>query len=172
MSLVATAAVVGFSGSRSPSAESLAAVAAAVGRVRPGASVLVGCATGVDAAVRAAFPAARVFSVASVGFSGRGAFARRSAECVQAVHAAGGVWVSFPSGPCPVGLLPSASPSRCFSGSGSGSWASLALAIGLGVPCVVFLPAGASVPAGWGLSTLGRGWFQFAPVPVAQLALF
>lgn len=167
----------GFSGSRrwgqSPAPLSLAAAA-----VPSGSRVVVGCASGVDAFFRLAFPAAEVFSVAS-GLWGRqcGAFAARSVACVRAVAAAGGLWVSFPSSPCPVGLVPSSSQSRCFSGSGSGSWASLGFALGSGVPCVVFLGS-LPVPAGWGLFPLAGlpGWFGCAavvgqPSPV-QLSLF
>jgi hypothetical protein len=101
-----------------------------------------------------------VFSVSSgLWGAGRGAFAGRSAACIRAVSAAGGLWVSFPSSPCPAGLVPSSSSSRCFCGSGSGSWASLAFALGLGVPCLVFSQRG--VPTGWGLSPVSGspGWF-------------
>jgi hypothetical protein len=162
--------VVGFSGSRSvsPPAVVLAALVSAVSAV--GCSVFVGCAPGVDAVFRSAFPAARVFSAASFG-RGRGAFAARSSAFVTALAGAGGCLVSFPSGPCPAGLVPSSSSSRAFCGAGSGSWASLALAVGLGVPCFVWLPAGVCPPSGWGFSGLGAGWFSVVPV-AAQLSLF
>lgn len=167
--LVSSASAVGFSGSRSldhvPYALELVAAA-----VPTGVSVFVGCASGVDAAARGFFPGARVFSAASFG-SGRGSFAARSVAVVRAVSAAGGVWVCFPSGRCPVGLAPSASSSRAFCGAGSGSWASLAFAVGLGLPCLVwcFEP-----PLVWGFVSLGGGWwFRCAPVPVGvQLSLF
>lgn len=163
----------GFSGSRSsvPSGCSVAA-----GLVPGGSQVFVGCARGVDAFFRGVFPLAAVFSVASGQFGavGRGAFAARSSACVRAVAAAGGLWVAFPSSPCPVGLVPSASSSRCFRGLGSGSWASLALALGLGVPCVVFLGS-LPCPCGWDLSPVASspGWFSSVgqPSPV-QLSLF
>jgi len=158
--------VVGFSGSRS--VVPAAAVQLALGRVAPSACVFVGCAGGVDGFVRSGWSGSvRVFSVASVGFSGRGAFAVRSAACVRAVAAAGGAWVSFPSAPCPVGVVPSGSP---FRGAGSGSWASLALAVFLGVPSLVFAPFG--VPGGWGFVSLGRGWWLFPGPVAAQLPLF
>lgn len=147
--------VVGFSGSRSvvPVVE----VRVALSRLAPGACVLVGCASGVDALARSEWAGElRVFE-ASAG--GRGAFAARSADCVRSVAAAGGAWVSFPGVACPVGLLPSSRASRCFCGSGSGSWASLALAVGLGVPCLVWLAEGLVAPLGWGFEPLGRGWF-------------
>ncbi|MBD2060737.1 hypothetical protein NDI37_21835 [Funiculus sociatus GB2-A5] len=122
--------------------------------------------------MRSAFPSASVFSVASGSFGrGRSAFARRSVACVSAVRSGSGVWVSFPASPCPSGLVPSASSSRCFSGSGSGSWASLAFALGSGVPCLVCLPSGVLPPAGWGLVSLGGSWWGSAPAPV-QLSLF
>lgn len=168
--LVSSAVCVGFSGSRSPSSASLSALSSVASSVSSAAVVVVGCAAGVDLAVRSLFPGAVVVSVASGLFgAGRSAFARRSVACVSRVASAGGVWVSFPAGACPVGLVPSSSSSRCFSGSGSGSWASLAFAIGSGVPSLVFLPAGVAVPA-WGLVPLGGGWFEWSP-PV-QLSLF
>lgn len=161
VSRVRSAPVVGFSGSRAPSRVSLAAVGSAASWVRPGSAVLVGCARGVDARVRSRFPGARVFSVSSGRFgSGRAAFARRSAACVRAVAAAGGVWLSFPAGACPVRLVPG---SVWRSASGSGSWGSLALAVGLGVPCVVFLPGSVSPPSGWGFVSVAGcpGWWWF-----------
>lgn len=155
--------VVGFSGSRS----SVPAVASSVAAV-VSCPVVVGCAAGVDSFFRGAFPAARVFSVASFG-SGRGAFAARSVAFVRALATGGGVLVSFPSAPCPVGLAPSSSSSRAFCGLGSGSWASLAFAVGSGVRCFVFAPFG--VPSGWGFVACGGGWFSFAPAAV-QCSLF
>lgn len=155
---------VGFSGSRSSVPAVCSVVAARVASL--GCPVFVGCAAGVDAAFRAAFPAARVFAAASFG-SGRGAFAARSAAVVRAVALAGGAWVSFPSGPCPSGLAPSASSSRAFCGSGSGSWASLAFAAGSGLPCLVF---GFAPPAAWGFVSLGGGWW-FSGWPASQLSL-
>ncbi|MBW4523471.1 MAG: hypothetical protein KME16_28020 [Scytolyngbya sp. HA4215-MV1] len=149
--------VVGFSGSRRGC--SAAALSAAFSRVASGASVFVGCASGVDAVVRCRFGSrCRVFSASS---RSRGGLAARSAGLVRAVAAAGGCWVSFPSCACPAGLVPSPVSGRCFCGFGSGSWASLAFAVGLGVPCLVFSPWG--VPAGWGFSALGRGWFVRVP---------
>lgn len=167
----------GFSGSRSPGGVLPSALSAAAA-VPVGSRVVVGCAPGVDAFFRQCFSDAEVFSVASGRWgSGRSAFARRSVACVEAVAAAGGLWVSFPASPCPAGLFPSVSSSRCFSGSGSGSWASLALALGRGVACLVFSPCG--VPAVWGLSPVPgcAGWFgcdrvlSASPGPV-QLSLF
>ena len=165
--LLSSASAVGFSGSRSVAPRACEFAAAAV---PAGVPVFVGCAAGVDAFFRGAFPSARVFSAASFG-SGRGSFAARSVAVVRAVSAAGGVWVSFPSGACPVGLAPSASSSRAFCGAGSGSWASLAFAVGSGLPCLV---GGFAPPAVWGFSSLGCGWwFRCAPVPAGvQLSLF
>lgn len=173
--IIAGASVVGFSGSRSPAPGAFDVVAGFVAAVAPGAVVAVGCQRGVDALVRAACPSAQVFSASSFGV-GRGSFAARSVACVRAVAVAGssGLWVSLPAAACPPGLLPSPSSSRCFCGSGSGSWASLAFAVGLGVPCLVWLPAGVSPPAGWGFSSLGFGCF-FVPAPAAapvQLSFF
>ncbi len=174
--LISSAQCVGFSGSRNPGGIIPPGVLlGAIAAVSPSASVLVGCAKGVDAVVRSAFGSrCQVFSVASGQWgSGRGAFAARSTACVKAVAAAGGMWVSFPSSACPAGLLPSASSCKCFSGSGSGSWGSLALAIGSGLPCLVFLPAGVILPGSWGLQPVVGcdRWFSSVPV-AAQLSLF
>lgn len=166
----------GFSGSRKEGVPT-SALSSVVGFVPSKSQVFVGCAAGVDAYFRSAFSLAVVFSVASGQWGvGRGAFAGRSIACVRAVSAAAGLWVSFPSSPCPPGLLPSASSSRCFCGLSAGTWSSLAFALGSGVPCLVFSPVG--VPPGWGLSPLPGcpGWFGCsvvlgAPRPV-QLSLF
>lgn len=167
LELVSSAPAVGFSGSRSVAPGVLSLVA---GAVTAGVPVLVGCAAGVDAAVRGFFPAARVFSAASFG-SGRGSFAARSVAVVRAVSAAGGLWACFPCSSCPSGLVPSPVSSRAFAGYGSGSWASLAFAVGLGLPCLVWCFA---PPASWGFVSLGGGWwFRCSPVPVGvQLSLF
>ncbi len=172
--LISSASVVGFSGSRSvPCPESDRAIKSAVRAVPALVPIHVGCAPGVDAVVRQLCPRARVFSVKSVGFSGRGAFARRSIECVQSVAVPGGVWCSFPSSACPADLVPSAQSARCFSGSGSGTWASLAFAAGLGTACLLFLPPGVSAPSGWGFVAGGGGWFlRPAAVAPVQLSLF
>ncbi|MBW4597741.1 MAG: hypothetical protein KME46_33755 [Brasilonema angustatum HA4187-MV1] len=167
----------GFSGSRHLPASSSALSSAALA-VPIGAQVFVGCARGVDEFFRSQFPGARVFSVASGQFGlGRAAFARRSVAFVLALLAADGVLVSFPSSPCPAGLVPSSSSSRCFAGFGSGSWSTLAFCVGLGLPCFVFLGS-LPCPVGWGLVSLSGapGWFQFSPALVApapvQLSLF
>ena len=173
LSVLSQAGAVGFSGSRSAVPAVVPAVAAAVASLR--CPVFVGCARGVDAAFRGFFPGASVLAASSFG-SGRGSFAARSAACVRAVAVAGagsagsflgGLWVSFPSGPCPSGLLPSASSSRAFCGSGSGSWASAAFAVGSGLPVLVF---GWAPPAGWGFVSLGGGWW-FSGWPASQLSL-
>ena len=156
-SALSGSAVVGFSGSRSVVPAALFSVLSAV---PAGAAVFVGCARGVDGAVRSRCPSACVFRVSG---SGRGAFAARSALFVRRLSAAGGVLFSFPGRPCPAGLVPSLSASACFCGLGSGSWASLAFAVGLGVPCCVWLRHGVSVPASWGLVSVGGGWWVSLP---------
>jgi hypothetical protein len=174
LSVLARAGAVGFSGSRSSVPAVCSPVAAAVAPLH--CPVFTGCAAGVDAAFRGWFPSASVLAASSFGL-GRGSLAARSAACVRAVAVAGagvegsflgGLWVSFPSGECPAGLLPSASSSRTFCGSGSGSWASLAFAWGSGLPCLVF---GFAPPASWGFQSLGSGWW-FSGYPAAsQLSL-
>jgi len=167
VSALGGAFAVGFSGSRSVVPPAFAAAAAAV---PPSVPVLVGCASGVDRAARAAFPAAVVFSAARS--CGPGAFAARSVSFVSALsRRVSPVLLSFPSGPCPSGLVPSAVSSRCFCGLGSGSWASLAFAAGLGVACFVWLPACALPAPSW-LFPLGGGWFSVCPPASRQGHLF
>lgn len=164
--------VFGFSGSRSSVPSGCFSCASLV---PAGSRVLVGCARGVDEFFRSEFPTASVYRAADFG-SGRGSFAARSVAVVRAVSAAGGLWVSFPSSLCPVGLVPSSSQSQCFSGRGSGSWASLAFALGLGIPCLAFLGS-LSCPPGWGLAPVPGcpGWFSCDRVlggGAVQLSLF
>jgi len=145
LGVVFMAALVGFCGSRclpsafSPLVSSCVSAVASAGR-----GVAVGCAAGADrfalSAARASCAPVSLFSASSFG-SGRGSFARRSAALVSAVAASGSGCglVAFVSSGCPVGLFPSASASRCFSGFGSGSWASVAFAVGRGVRLWFFL---------------------------------
>jgi hypothetical protein len=100
-----------------------------------------------------------------------GRLAARSIACIRAVATAGGTWCAFPGQACRAGLRPSSSAAACFSGLGSGTWASLALAVGMGLPALIFLPTGVGAPAGWGLVSLGGGWWSAAP-PAIQLAMF
>jgi hypothetical protein len=171
---------VGFSGSRSPSPAALSALAPVCAAVpRSGCRVSVGCARGVDAAVRGAFAGSRsllVFSAAAPRFARAGAvgaLALRSAACVRSVAPGRrGLLVVVPSGACPAGVR----PGRSFRGCGSGSWGSAALAVGLGRRVVVWLPAGVVPPAwaGFSWSSLSSGWWLCSPLPAApvQLSLF
>ena len=185
-SLLASASVVGFSGSRSPGSASLFALRCACAAVPASvSSVAVGCASGVDGSVRSLLGGSLPVSVFLASLFG--GVVPRSVACVRwvaglPVSSPGGsplavpsggsrLWVSFPSSPCPPGLVPSASASRCFCGSGSGSWASLALAVGLGVPSLLWLPGGFAPPSSWGFRSLGGGWFSWSPGFVA-LSLF
>jgi hypothetical protein len=168
--LVAEYPCIGFSGARKPAPASLAALKWLSRYVLPSASVMVGCAPGIDQSVRAAFPTAQVFEASRFG-TGRGSFAARSIACVRSVAAHNGLWVSFPAASCPAGLLPSGKSSKAFCGAGSGTWASLAFAVGCGLPCLVYLPPGISAPIGWELQPIGNGWQQHQP-QVDQLSLF
>ena len=157
--LLGGAASFGFCGSRSavpPSAVWVGVLAS----LPASFSASCGCVGGLCALARSSFPFASVFRASAFG-GGRSGFARRSVALVQSVAASPRpLWVSFPARPCPAGLVPSASPSRCFAGFGSGSWASAALAAGLGVPLLVWLPAGVVPPASWGFVSLGGGFFH------------
>ena len=166
---------IGFSGSRHLSGPAFAACRGlAASAVAAGCTVFTGCASGAD---RAAHLGA---GSAAIVFSAYGPAAHqlvaRSVSFVRALAAAPApLLVSFPLVPCPAGLLPSSSPSRCFSGFGSGSWATLALAVGLGLPVRVFLPAAVVPPAAWGgWSLLSSGPFSgsWALSQPAQPSLF
>lgn len=165
LALVGGAGAVGFSGSRSVAPSCVGVVCSAVS---PRALVGVGCASGVDAVVRASVCGCSVFSAASFSASSwAGRLVLRSAAVVRFVasaslRAGGAVFVVFPSAVCPAGLVPSSVVSACFAGFGSGSWASAAFAAGLGVPLLVFAPLG--VPA-WGFASLGAGWWLLSPSP-------
>ncbi len=188
MSVLASSSVfsglvsVGFSGSRSPSAAASAALSALLPLVPSEARVSVGCALGVDSAVRSFFassPSLLVFSVASGRFgSGRSAFARRSSACVRSVAAGSrGLLVALPSAPVPPAGV---RPSRLFFGGGSGSWGSVSFALGRGRRVLLWLPSGC-LPPSWsgvswssagGLGCSGCWWLGVAvPAPV-QLSLF
>jgi hypothetical protein len=123
-----------------------------------------------------------VFSAAAFAGLGRAAFAARAAALVRAVAASGpgcGV-VVFVAGPCPAGLVPSPSSSRCWGGFGSGSWSEAAFAAGLGLPVVVFLcgpaaslpawPGGVWLPAA-AAGVWSAGW-RWSPVVAARLPGF
>jgi hypothetical protein len=157
--ILGSSAVVGFSGSRRfvPSSLVWGSVVACV----PISSVVVvGCASGLDSLARGSFAAPLVFAASSFGF-GRGSFAARSVAFVRyLLGCPSSVLVSFPASVCPVGLVPSSKPSKCFAGFGSGSWASLALAVGSRVPCLVWLPLGVCPPVLWGLVPVGSGWWS------------
>lgn len=157
--------VVGFSGSRSCPA-AVAAALSALPSLPVGGPVLVGCAPGVDAAVRSAVPSAQVFAAAS---QRPAALAARSATMVSAVAGAGGVLVVCPAAgqPCPAGVR----PGSAFSGGGSGSWASCALAVQLGAAVLVW----SSAPLPVWLVSVGHspapGWW-FRPAAPAAPSLF
>ncbi len=165
---------VGFSGSRSPSPAAASALSALLPSVPAGVRLSVGCALGVDSAVRSFFgssPSLLVFSVASGRFGvGRSAFARRSSRCVSSVAAGSrGLLVALPSAPVPpAGVV----PSRSFSGGGSGSWGSVAFALGRGRRVLLWLPSGSRPPVWSGVSWSSSGalgsagcWWLGVPAP-------
>ena len=104
--------VVGFSGSRVPLSPAVSALSSFLSVVPlAGVSVGVGCARGVDASVRSAFPGASVFSVSPP--LSRGAFAARSFRLVSWVSARRGVLCVFPGSSCPAGVAPRRSFRGC-----------------------------------------------------------
>ena len=165
---------VGFSGSRSLSPAASAALSVLLPLVPSEVRVSVGCALGVDSAVRSFFgysASLLVFSVSSGRFgSGRSAFARRSSRCVLSVAAGSrGLLVALPSAPVPPAGV---RPSRSFFGGGSGSWGSLAFALGRGRRVLLWLPSGCLPPSWSGVSWSSAGalgsagcWWLGVPAP-------
>jgi hypothetical protein len=151
--------VVGFSGSRSFVPVVLNEVMASLPKKT---LVAVGCAKGVDQAVRSFFVDAKVFYVEG---NQRKDFAIRSTKFINYLKNKNGVLVSFPKGKCPEGLKPS---KTWKSSQKSGSWGSLALSVGLNIKTYVYTR---EVPRGWGFTSLGAGWFYFEN-KIVQLSLF
>lgn len=172
---------VAFSGSRLCASSAAASCRAFLPSVASfSGAVGVGCAWGVDALVRSAFPSASVFSVSSFAVGGRvsrASFARRSSALVSWCASGGGALVAFPLGACPSGVVVSSS----FGGRGSGSWGSVALALGLGCPVLVVSPVGVS--ASWfgslassfrcgGVAPCGGSLWLSCPPSGGQLSFF
>jgi hypothetical protein len=101
----------------------------------------VGCASGIDAAVRSSFSAALIFKVQPP--LNRGAFAKRSQRMVNWLAAKNGLLIAFPSTACPLQVQPSST----FAGYGSGTWGSIALALGLGAAVLLVLSKGTALNA-------------------------
>lgn len=129
------------SGSRVSGSKAVASAAAILHYISSySGQVAVGCASGVDAAVRYMFPHATVFSVQSYKVNGsitRASFAWRSTHMVQWLAANHGLLIAFPSSLAPGKIQ----VGTTFSGHGSGTWGTIALAIGLGCSVMVVLPA-------------------------------
>lgn len=144
-------------------------VFAAFGASGLGASASLSSVCGVRAAARAGAAVAwSPLAGAGVPFAGRCAARARALVSAVAASGPGAGLVGLVAAPCPAGLVPSSSPSRCWSGSGSGSWAALAFAAGLGIPVLVVPSCGSSAllpawPGGsWvrASSSLSSPWFS------------
>jgi hypothetical protein len=151
---------IAFSGSRQGCPQSILDKIAA--KIQPDTTILVGCARGVDAQVRAMYPDATVFN--AIAYPGRnyGAkLANRSAAMVRATHEAGGCLVAFPMKGCPDIVEPCTTWKYC---AGSGTWGTIALAAGLGVPTIIWLPLGIAAPS-WDdrVTQVSSGWFLVVP---------
>jgi hypothetical protein len=168
-SLFSDLVTISFSGSRHLSGAGLAALSSLFPLVPAGCHVVVGCATGADAAVRSAFTSSTVFAVGSGQFgTGRSAFARRSTAIIEAVPV-GGLLVVVPGSVSPP---PGIVPSRSFRGGGSGSWGSAALALGTGRRVLLWLPVGAVPPVWAGVSWSAVGGWWLGVSGSGQLSLF
>lgn len=163
-----TFSVVGFTGCRK--VVPVKQLDQAISRVNPSAAIAVGCASGVDAAVRMRFDDYELFEARNYGQLSTphaAKLALRSTAMVKWVAKEGGAMVGFPSKSCPEGLRPRKSwPS----GYKSGTWSTIALAIGLGVSTLIWSPSG-QVPD-WGFEDLGMGWFVWQSPVEEQRKLF
>lgn len=162
--LFCTAHTVGFSGSRSMTPEMKEAIKQIALLIPQSTAVIVGDCRGVDKFIASLYKNASIFNVKNYANT-----AHRSISMVNAVRAANGILVVFPGNPCPSGLIPSASSSRCFCGLGSGSWASAALAVGLNIPVIIWLGV-ATIPVNWVFSYTVDSFVIFDPPK--QLSLF
>lgn len=164
--------VVGFAGSRSGAGAAAASVLAAA-CAAAGVPVFASCGRGAPAAaLAAAGPLGRCFSVSSVPSSVpvRARFALRAQAFVRELAAVpGAALLAWPGAPAPGGLRPLRSWQSC----GSGTWSEVALACGLGVAVFVFAPRawlpGAAFGGGWGggVAELSGSWLWSAPESVA-----
>lgn len=133
---------IAFTGSRSLHPDRTALISDIATKARKaGTTVLVGCASGADEAVRRAAPQAHIVSVKEFLYipTHKGRLAARSAALVQALvkQKDRAALIAFPGSPCPPGLKISRYP---FKGHGSGTWATVALALSYHIPCFVFPP--------------------------------
>jgi hypothetical protein len=151
---------IAFSGSREGCPESL--IESIATKIPPNTQILVGCARGVDAQVRAIYPDAKVYRATDYKAETYPAkLAMRSSAMVADIHAAGGCLIAVPMKPCP----PKVKPCTTWrSSAGSGTWGTIALAAGLGVPTAVWLPESIQ-PPDWDdrFSDKGSGWFLVVP---------
>lgn len=151
---------VAFSGSRHGCPQGL--LEAIAKQIRPDATILVGCARGVDAQVRAVYPDACVFRAGQFGGeSYPEKLVARSCAMVSAVRDLHGCLIALPMKSCPPMVEPC--EEWRYSG-GSGTWGTIALAAGTGVPTVFWLPRGIAAPS-WGdrVSEVSNGWFLVLP---------
>lgn len=142
---------IAFSGSRSlpySQCRQVVAVCRGLAGLSPAVRVGVGCAAGTDAAVRHCVHPEQL-TVFRVEYpASRWSFASRSQRLVSWAAASSSSFLFvWPGKSCPAGLVPSATPGRCFSGHGSGSWATAAFSVGVGVHVVVFGQSLSSLPA-------------------------
>jgi hypothetical protein len=152
---------IAFSGSRQGCPQSILDKVAA--KIQPDTTILVGCARGVDAQVRAMYPDAVIFRAGQHGgnsYAEKLAF--RSAAMVRGVYELRGCLVAFPMKSCPSMVKPCTE--WRFAG-GSGTWGTIALAAGLGVPTIIWLPLGIAAPFWWDdrVTQVSSGWFLVLP---------
>lgn len=151
---------IAFSGSRDGCPESL--IQSIATKIPPSTQILVGCARGVDAQVRAIYPDALIYRATDYEAETWPAkLAMRSAAMVADIRGDGSCLIAIPMKPCPPKVKPCTiwQPS-----SGSGTWGTIALAAGLGVPTVFHLPLGMAAPD-WDdrVTQVMGGWFLIIP---------
>jgi hypothetical protein len=151
---------VGFSGSRHGAPHKL--IHSAISKAHEGATICVGCATGVDEQVRLEVgdnASLRVFRAAEYpGATYPQKLANRSAALVKFLHENDGCLFALPMKACPNGLFPC---TQWKSAKGSGTWGTIALAVGLGLPTMLWLPNGIQPPTDWNgrLDRMSNNWW-------------
>jgi hypothetical protein len=155
---------VGFSGSRHGATAAIVE-AALLKAHSSGATICVGCATGVDEKVRqwvgdnARLKVFRASEYPGINYAQK--LANRSAALVQFLHTNNGCLVAFPMNACPNGVVPC---QRWKSAKGSGTWGTISLAVGMGVTTMLWLPDLVEAPD-WSdrLERVSSNWWLSLP---------
>lgn len=157
---------IGIGGTRNPQGKIRAQeISGVMGTINPNAKIHTGCQKGIDAIVKLWCDLRKikikVFDVASGKYGeGKGAYARRTIDCIESTKEANGLWVAYTGRECPSKVKPSNKTNKCFNGGGSGTWAGAAYAMGLGMEVLIYIPEKVSPPEEWNLEPIGDLWYR------------